>query len=131
MSIEAREIDAAANELVAAFGLHDKHRYFSCFSPDAVFLFHNHHAPLVGRQAYMDLWDSWESQDDFRVLSCISSDRIIQIIGRVAILSHTVRTRVSTAAGESHTQERETVVFEKRNDRLLVVHEHLSLHESG
>ena len=44
----------------------------------------------------------------------------------VAILTHLVRTEISTKKGDETLRERETIVFHRRDGRWIAVHEHLS-----
>ncbi|HEY6576850.1 MAG TPA: nuclear transport factor 2 family protein, partial [Mycobacterium sp.] len=64
--------------------------------------------------------------DGWRVLSCTSSDRLVQTFGDTAVLSHTVDTVTSVGGKQSTTRERESIVFVLDGARLLAVHEHLS-----
>jgi ketosteroid isomerase-like protein len=127
MTIEA-EILAAADALVADFGGGRVEEYFSRLAPDATFLFYT--APgerLESRAAYRRRWETWETQDGFRVLACVSSNRAVRPLGPdAAVLSHDVATRVATSAGEEDLAEQETIVFARRDGAWLVVHEHLS-----
>lgn len=48
-------------------------------------------------------------------------------MGPVAVFTHRVQTRVTTNHGEEDLRERETIVFQLREDgRWIAVHEHLS-----
>lgn len=120
------EVLAAAAELVRAFGSHDKSAYFTCFAPEATFIFHNHPATLQSRGEYEQLWDEWERRDAFRVLDCRSSNQGVAMFGTMALFTHDVRSRTISSGGESTSNERETIVFARRDGRWLAVHEHLS-----
>ena len=87
------EVLAAAAACVVAFGAHDTADYFDCFHPEATFLFHSTGRLLGSRAEYEAEWAAWES-DGFRVLSCSSDDRRVDLWGDVAVLSHRVRTVV-------------------------------------
>ena len=117
----------AADALVSAFGRHDREAYFAAFAPEATFLFYNLDRPLDSRAAYEAEWALWETRDGFRVLDCRSTDRRVQMLGDVAVFTHSVETDVS-AGGETVTNnERETIVFSRApSGRWLAVHEHLS-----
>ncbi len=119
------DVLAAADDLVAAFAATDTEAYFDCFSPDATFVFHPENARLDDRAAYEALWDGWLAAG-WRVVSCTSTDRLVQLLGEVAVFTHTVRTTTSEDGAESTSVERETIVFTRVGDRLLAVHEHLS-----
>jgi ketosteroid isomerase-like protein len=127
MTIEA-EVLAAADALVADFGGGRVEEYFARLAPDATFLFYT--APgerLESRAAYRRLWERWETEDGFRVLGCVSSNRAVRPLGpEAAVLSHDVATCVATSAGEEDLNEQETIVFARRDGAWLVVHEHLS-----
>ena len=118
----------AAAEIVAAFGSHNKDRYFSCFSPAATFIFYSSDKPFASRREYEDEWDSWE-KGGFRVHGCFSSEAKVTLHAgsRIAIFTHTVRTDSSISGERMTIGERETIVFEKNDERWLAIHEHLSL----
>ncbi|OBZ92582.1 ketosteroid isomerase [Pararhizobium polonicum] len=118
---------AAADSLIDAFSRHDREKYFAAFSKDATFIFHNLDRPLKNRAAYEAEWALWETRDGFRVLSCRSSDRNLQLLGNVSIFSHSVETQAEFGGEAVTSRERETIVFEKQPDGAwLAVHEHLS-----
>ncbi len=116
---------AAADALVAAFAATDTAAYFACFSPDATFVFHPEPARLDNRAAYEALWAGWLAAG-WRVVSCTSTDRLVQLHGDLAVFTHSVRTTTSENSVETTTDERETIVFARVGERLLAVHEHLS-----
>ena len=122
----AAEALAAADTLISDFGHHRRDAYFSRFAPEATFLFHSTPARLESRAAYEQLWDEWEQQNDFRVISCVSSDRRLQVFGEVAVFSHDVASTVSFDGTVETLAERESIVLEKRGREWLAVHEHLS-----
>lgn len=119
------DVLAAADELVAAFAATDTAAYFACFSPDATFVFHPEGSRLDSRAAYEAVWANWLDAG-WRVVSCTSSHRLVQLFGDVAVFTHTVRTTTSDGGVETTSDERETIVFTRDGDRLLAVHEHLS-----
>lgn len=121
----------AADALIDAFMAHDRERYFAAFAPEATFLFHSHPARLDSRAAYQDLWARWEREDGFRVLGGESSDRRVDILGDIAIFTHSVATRLSLAGEVQALRERETIVFHLSAGRWLAVHEHLSASPAG
>ncbi|GAS97796.1 uncharacterized protein RMCC_4762 [Mycolicibacterium canariasense] len=119
------DVLAAADALVAAFAATDTAAYFACFSPDATFVFHPEPARLDNRAAYEALWAGWLAAG-WRVVSCTSTDRLVQLHGDLAVFTHSVRTTTSENSVETTTDERETIVFARVGERLLAVHEHLS-----
>lgn len=121
------QVRAAAATLVAAFADGDVDGYFAAFAPDATFLLHTTDRLLTSREDYRREWDRWEREDGFRVRGCTTRDTVVQDLGGVAVLTHTVRTEVTTAAGEEVLDERETIVFARSADgSWTAVHEHLS-----
>jgi hypothetical protein len=72
------------------------------------------------------LWQQWEREDGFRVLSCISAQPVVPALGDIAVFSHQVTTVVRPHAGDQTLGERETIVFRRDGDRWVAVHEHLS-----
>jgi uncharacterized protein (TIGR02246 family) len=126
MSAE-EEVRAAGQALVSAFGRGDLDAYFGSFADDATFLFHTTDRRLTSTEAYRQEWAQWVAEDGFAVRDCVTEDTLIQVLGDdAAVLTHRVRTTVSTHEGESVLRERETIVFAKRDGRWLGVHEHLS-----
>ena len=126
MSAE-EEVRTAAEALVSAFGGGDLDAYFGSFADDATFLFHTTDRRLTSTAEYRQEWAQWVAEDGFAVLDCVTEDTLIQVLGDVAVLTHRVRTTVSTHEGESVLRERETIVFARGDDgRWRGVHEHLS-----
>jgi len=122
----AEEVRTAAAELVDDFSSGRVEEYFARLAPDATFVFHTSPERLT-TDAYRALWGRGVAEDEFRVLACESTGVHVQELGPdAAVLSHDVRTRVSTTAGEEELLERESIVFARRDGRWLVVHEHLS-----
>jgi len=118
---------AAADSLIDAFSRHDREKYFAAFSKDATFIFHNLDRPLRTRAAYEAEWALWETRDGFKVLSCRSSDRNLQMFGSMAIFTHSVETHAEFGGEAVTSHERETIVFERQPEGAwLAVHEHLS-----
>ena len=122
----ADEVLAAARDLVRAFGEHDTAGYFGCFALDATFIFYTTADRLASREQYQRLWQQWEDEDGFRVLSCRSVRPAVQVLGDAAVFTHEVTTVVRSTFGEQTLAERETIVFRREADRWVVVHEHLS-----
>ena len=129
MDTEGREAVAA---LVAAFGEGRLDDYFACFAPDATFVFYTTPERLMSVDEYRALWDTWVSENGFRVVSCRTSDTNLQSFGDVTVVTHSVETRISTNEGEDTLHERETIVMARGTDgRWLGVHEHLSPRPEG
>lgn len=126
------EVLAAADALVAAFAEGRLDDYFGAFAPDASFVFHTTPGRIESTGAYRRLWDSWVQQDAFRVESCLSTDRRVQLLGDTAVFTHQVETCTAIGDGggtvRETLRERETIVFDRRtgDGRWLAVHEHLS-----
>jgi ketosteroid isomerase-like protein len=124
MDADARQ---AAETLVGAFGEGRLDDYFACFAPDATFVFYTTPARLMSVDEYRTLWARWVAEDGFRVVSCRTYDTNVQMFGDIAVVTHSVETRISTNAGEDTLHERETIVMARGGDgRWLGVHEHLS-----
>lgn len=126
---------AAVDRIIADFSAHRRDSYFAGFDPSATFLFHNVDRRLESRADYEDLWRHWES-GGFRVLSCVSTNRRLELIGvdqahTVAVFTHDVET-VAELGGTTATQfERETIVLARTAGTWLAVHEHLSERTPG
>jgi ketosteroid isomerase-like protein len=124
MSIEA-EVGAAADALVGSFAAHNASGYFAAFDPQATFMFYTTDRLLASRSEWESEWADLEASG-FHVDGCTTENRRIDVISPdVAILTHSVRTRI---AGEADVvRERETIVFRRGDDgRWLAIHEHLS-----
>jgi ketosteroid isomerase-like protein len=125
----------AAAALVDAFGRHDTAAYFASFAPDATFTFYTAPEPLRSRAEYEEVWATWEREDGFHVVSCVSSDPFVQVVGSagdIGIVTHRVSTQVRTNEGTETVAERETIVFARGSDgRWQAVHEHLSPRSDG
>lgn len=120
------QVLAAADAIVAAFSATDTEAYFAGFSTDASFIFHPEPARLNSRKEYEQLWASW-LESGWRVVSCDSSDRLVQTFPGGAVFSHTVATSIDSAEGPASYVERESIIFRASDDEELVaVHEHLS-----
>ncbi|MER7181174.1 nuclear transport factor 2 family protein [Streptomyces hyaluromycini] len=127
MSNDHDTVLAAADALIAAFAEGRTDDYFDAFAADATFVFHTADRRLDSTQEYRALWQKWSEEDAFRVLSCDSNDRRLQLLGDTAVFTHSVTTRISTTAGEEVLHERETIVFHRAGDEdWRAVHEHLS-----
>lgn len=128
-NLTAEQVIAANDELVAAYVAADTDKYFSCFAPDATLTLYLEEDRVDDRDAFRKLWHSW-LDSGWRVESCVSTDRFVQIYGNTAVLSHTIDTTSTVDGQQSNSRERETVVFTLDHGqvppRLLVVHEHLS-----
>ncbi|MBK7975499.1 MAG: nuclear transport factor 2 family protein [Deltaproteobacteria bacterium] len=120
------EVTAAADAIVAAFGRHDAKAYFARFAPEATFVFHTTPRRLESRAEYEAEWAKWEKEDGFHVRGCRSSNQRVQLLGDVAVFSHSVRTELTMNSGPSTVRERETIVFQRRAGGWIAVHEHLS-----
>ncbi|SDQ40508.1 SnoaL-like domain-containing protein [Pseudomonas grimontii] len=128
----------AAADLVSAFARNDRAAYFGAFTADASFVFYTLPQPLLSRDAYQALWDSWRQDEGFEVLSCASSNAVVSLQGDVAIFIHDVATELRMNGEQFFSQERETIVFKRQGSRTeqqegpwLACHEHLSAMPEG
>ena len=136
--MSTQEVLQAAADLVAAFARNDRAAYFGAFTADASFVFHTLPQPLLSRDAYQSLWDSWRRDDGFEVLSCTSSNAHVSLHGDVAIFMHDVATELRMHGEHCSSQERETIVFirqgsgtQQEQGLWLACHEHLSAMPEG
>jgi uncharacterized protein (TIGR02246 family) len=123
METEIREL---YERLVAAFGEGRLDDYFACFADEATLVFHG--VPWLGSlEEYRAEWDRWMRDEGLAVLSVETDVMKLQTLGDAAVLTHSIKTRQRTNAGEEEVRERETIVFARQPEgRWLVVHEHLS-----
>ena len=135
--MSAHEVLKAAADLVAAFARNDRAAYFGAFTADASFVFYTLPQPLLSRDAYQALWDSWRRDEGFEVLSCTSSNAFVILQGDVAIFIHDVATELRMNGEQFNSQERETIVFKRQGSQVeqqglwLACHEHLSAMPEG
>ncbi|MBA2923266.1 nuclear transport factor 2 family protein [Pseudomonas sp. P7] len=137
--MSSHEVLQAAADLVAAFARNDRAAYFGAFTADASFVFYTLPQPLLSRDAYQALWDSWRADEGFEVLSCTSSNPSVSLQGEdVAIFIHDVATELRMNGEQFFSQERETIVFKRQGLRTqqkqglwLACHEHLSAVPEG
>jgi ketosteroid isomerase-like protein len=127
----AAEVIAASKAIVEAFGRDEPGTYFALFDPAATFIFYTTPQRLESRAAYEEEWATWRREWGFRVRSCTSSEQRVQVLDDVAILTHFVRTEITTTQGDTTLQERETIVFSRKQGKWIAVHEHLSPRPSG
>ena len=120
------EVRKTVDRIVAAFGAERLDEYFSCFAPDATFVFYTTPERLGSPEEYRALWARWIADDGFHVRSCRTSDTRVQILADVAVVTHDVETEISTKSGDEMLHERETIVLARRDGAWLAVHEHLS-----
>lgn len=122
----AESVTEAAAAIVAAFAATDTDAYFAGFAEDASFIFHPEDHRLNSRAEYEETWAGWLA-DGWSVVSCDSSDPLVQSFPGGAVFSHTVDTTVETGDGRESYRERESIVFRHLGDgRLIAIHEHLS-----
>lgn len=137
--MSTHEVLQAAADLVAAFARNDRAAYFGAFTADASFVFYTLPQPLLSRDAYQALWDSWRADEGFEVLSCTSSNPSVSLQGEdLAIFIHDVATELRMNGEQFFSQERETIVFKRQGLRTqqkqglwLACHEHLSAVPEG
>jgi ketosteroid isomerase-like protein len=126
MSVTEQAVSDAVDALVAAFAATDTEAYFAAFAPEATFVFHPEAARLEDRAEYERLWAGWVLEG-WRVESCTSTERRIQILGDTAVVSHRVHTVTSVGGATDESHERETIVFALTpSGSIIAVHEHLS-----
>jgi len=118
----------AVDSMILAFSRHDRDNYFAAFAEQATFYFHNLDRLLKSRDEYELEWKTWETEHQFFIRACRSSERNIQMFGNVAVFTHEVSTDINFDSEKVTNHERETIVF-ARNDSgcWLGVHEHLSI----
>ena len=135
--MSTHQVLQAAADLVAAFARNDRAAYCGAYTVDASFVFYTLPQPLLSRDAYQALWDSWRRDEGFEVLSCTSSNAFVSLQGDVAIFIQDVATELRMNGEQFFSQERETIVFNRQASHLeqqglwLACHEHLSAMPEG
>jgi ketosteroid isomerase-like protein len=125
-TLTTEDVRTAAARLVDAFGATDTAAYFDAFAEDATFVFHTEAHRVDTRAGYERLWSTWLAEG-WRVVSCRSSNSLIQLLGSTAVFTHDVETVTQVGTGpEETTRERETIVFRAADGTVRAVHEHLS-----
>jgi len=126
LTAEAIEALAAVDAIITHFGNHERDAYFAGFAPEATFLFYTTPDRVESRAAYERLWDEWEKEAGFHVLSCSSSNRRIQVFGSTAVFTHDVDTTLTMEGVTESVAERESIILQLRGGTWLGIHEHLS-----
>lgn len=119
------EIRDAAQAIVRAFRDNDEDAYFAGFAPECSFAFHTDQQALLGRDAWRDAWRELRASG-WRVDACETQWDHVQPVGDGGIYLHELTTTAGEPGAEETYRERETIVFERRDGRLVAVHEHLS-----
>ena len=109
--MSAHEVLQAAADLVSAFARNDRAAYFGAFTADASFVFYTLPQPLLSRDAYQAVWDSWRRDEGFEVLSCTSSNAVVSLQGDVAIFIHDVATELRMNGEQFFSQAPESVIM--------------------
>lgn len=121
------QVEEAVERVVAAFGGGRLEEYFGSFHPDCTFVFHTEDRRLESVDDYRRVWRRWVEKESLEVLECWTTETRIQVWDDVAVVTHTVFTKVRTRDGVEDLRERETIVLARQPDgRWLGVHEHLS-----
>jgi len=128
--MNVNSVEQSIENLLVAFGHHDKDAYFACFHPDATFLFYNSDETGLTKTRYQQMWDSWEKEHGFKVLECRSTNKQLTVMGDTAIFTHEVATKTEWEGEQNLLCERESIIFVRNeSDSWLCVHEHLSANE--
>lgn len=122
----AREIADAAAAIVDAFRANDEERYFAGFAPECSFAFHTDAEIHLSRDEWRDGWRELVS-GGWRVVDCRSLETHVQTVGEDGgVFLHELETTAEQDGAQETYRERETIVFERRDGKLLAIHEHLS-----
>lgn len=119
------EIREAAQAIVRAFRDNDEEAYFAGFADDCSFAFHTDPAPLVGAEAWRSAWRELQATG-WRVVDCRTLWDHVQAVGDGGVYLHEVETTAGEPGAIETYRERESIVFARRDGKLLAVHEHLS-----
>ncbi|EXF23929.1 ketosteroid isomerase [Nesterenkonia sp. AN1] len=118
-------ISSAAEAIVRAFERNDENDYFSRFSPTCTFIFAPDDTVHADRASWHSAWGKLQ-ESGWRVVSCRTLESGVRILAEGGVFWHVLET-TAIVDGEPQTyRERETIVFEKSQEGLLAVHEHLS-----
>ena len=119
------EIREAAQAIVHAFRDNDEEAYFAGFADGCSFAFHTDPAPLLGTDAWRAAWRELQASG-WRVVDCRTLWDHVQAVGDGGVYLHEVETTAGEPGAIETYRERESIVFARRDGRLLAVHEHLS-----
>lgn len=119
------EIRSAAQSIVHAFRDNDEDAYFAGFADDCSFAFHTDPAPLLGAEAWRTAWRELQASG-WRVTECRTLWDHVQAVGDGGVYLHELETTAGEPGALETYRERESIVFGRRDGRLVAVHEHLS-----
>lgn len=119
------EIREAAQAIVRAFRDNDEEAYFAGFVADCSFAFHTDAAPLLGADAWRMGWRELQASG-WRVTECRTLWDHVQAVGDGGVYLHELETTAGEPGALETYRERESIVFARRDGRLVAVHEHLS-----
>lgn len=119
------DIRGAAQGIVRAFRNNDEDEYFAGFADDCSFAFHTDPAPLLGADAWREGWRELQASG-WRVKDCRTLCDHVQVIGDGGVYLHELETTAGEPGAIETYRERESIVFARRDGRLVAVHEHLS-----
>ncbi|WP_413317141.1 nuclear transport factor 2 family protein [Agrococcus sp. 1P02AA] len=119
------EIRFAAQVIVRAFRDNDEEAYFAGFVADCSFAFHADPEPLLGADAWRSAWRDLQASG-WRVTECRTLWDHVRAVGDGGVYLHELETTAGTFDALEAYRERDSIVFARRDGRLLAVHEHLS-----
>ena len=122
---EKDQIDLSISEMLAAWQIGDAallHRYYA---DDVIVTRGDWNAPIVGWTNYLQAYQEQRARTQAALLN--RTNTYIQVSGNVGWATYQWDFRGTVDNAPSSAQGHTTLIFEKRGDRWLIVHNHTSL----
>jgi len=122
-----REVLEAYEQLVSAFREGRWDEKFVSFADEATVVDGGRWFGSLNE--YRDAWNRWAATHETLPVPASVETRVlkVQMLGDVAVLTHSIESRERSDDGEETEHEVESIVFAKQPDgRWLVVHQHIS-----
>ncbi|MCU1240513.1 MAG: hypothetical protein JWO71_1239 [Candidatus Acidoferrum typicum] len=122
---DEQQIDYAISELLGAWQLGDIDRLHKAYADDAVFVSGVWAPPIFGWSNYLPLYQQQHARTQQVRLDRMNT--FIKVSGTVAWACYQWEFSGTVDGQPMTTRGQTTLVFEKRNDRWLIVHNHTSV----
>jgi ketosteroid isomerase-like protein len=122
---DEQQIDYRISEMLGAWQLGDTERLHQAYADDAVFVSGLWGPPIFGWASYLPLYQQQRARIEHVRLDRVNT--FIKVSGAVGWSSYQWDFSASVDGQPIASRGQTTLVFEKRNDRWLIVHNHTSL----